>query len=53
VAETIGMNRSRIGRLTAQIQRLVNLDGYAVVESTPSGGLRFHRTLLETQLGLT
>jgi PglZ domain len=52
VADAIGLNRSRIGRLTAQIQRLVNLDGYAVIESTPSGELRFHRTLLETQLGL-
>lgn len=53
VADAIGLNRSRIGRLTAQVQRLVNLDGYAVIESTPSGELRFHRTLLETQLGLT
>ena len=52
VADQAGINRVRMSRLVAQLQRLLNIDGYAVLEAG-DGGLRFDRALLETQLGLT
>ena len=51
IADHVGMPRMRIGRLIIQMQRLLNIDGYAVIESA-NGEVRFNRALLETQLGL-
>ena len=45
------MPRVRIGRTINQLKRLVNIDGYAVIE-TSNGQVRFDRKLLERQLGL-
>ena len=51
IADHVGMPRMRIGRLIIQMQRLLNIDGYAAIESA-NGEVRFNRALLETQLGL-
>jgi hypothetical protein len=51
LADEAALPSNRIGGYIAQLQRLVNLDGYAVVE-TREGEVRFDRELLERQLGL-
>jgi len=51
VADHVGLPRMRMTRLVSQLQRLLNIDGYSVIESG-NGEIRFHRALLETQLGL-
>lgn len=51
VADHVGIPRMRMGRLVGQLQRLLNIDGYTVIESGNSE-IRFHRELLEVQLGL-
>ncbi len=39
------------GAPITQLQRLLNIDGYSVIETT-NGEVRFDRPLLERQLGL-
>lgn len=51
LADIIGYPRNRISKLLAQVQRLVNIDGYDVIATT-NGEVRFDRALLERQLGL-
>jgi hypothetical protein len=52
LADMAGLPVARIGRYVAQLQQLVNIDGYGVVTSV-NGEVRLDRALLETQLGLT
>ncbi len=51
LADVAGIPRARIGRFVMQLQRLVNIDGYGIIEAV-SGEVRFDRSLLERQLGL-
>ena len=51
VAAQAGVPLVRMSRLVSQMQRLLNIDGYPVIESR-SGEVRFDRKLLETQLGI-
>jgi len=51
VAVLAGVPKVRIGRVVTQLQRLLNIDGYPVIE-TSNGHLKFDRALLERQLGL-
>jgi len=51
LADMAGLPVARIGRYVAQLQQLVNIDGYGVVTSV-NGEVRLDRILLETQLGL-
>lgn len=51
LADEAGLPASRISRYVAQLQRLLNLDGYPVVE-TRDGEVRLDRALLERQLGI-
>lgn len=51
VAVLAGVPKVRIGRLVTQMQRLLNIDGYPVIE-TANGHIKFDRALLERQLGL-
>ena len=51
IAEHAGVPQMRISRVITQLQRLLNIDGYAVIE-TSHGQVRFDRQLLERQLGL-
>jgi hypothetical protein len=51
LAEEAGLPPARIGRYVAQLQDLLNVDGYAVV-TTSDGEVRFDAALLERQLDL-
>ncbi len=51
LAEEAGLPPARIGRYVAQLQDLLNVDGYAVV-TTRDGEVRFDAALLERQLDL-
>ncbi|BAN04395.1 BREX-2 system phosphatase PglZ [Ilumatobacter coccineus] len=51
VAERASVPKVRIGRIITQMQRLLNIDGYPVIE-TSNGHIKFDRALLERQLGL-
>ena len=51
VAVLAGVPKVRIGRVVTQLQRLLNIDGYPVIE-TANGHIKFDRALLERQLGL-
>jgi hypothetical protein len=51
VAERAGVPKVRIGRIVTQMQRLLNIDGYQVIEAT-DGHIKFDRALLERQLQL-
>jgi hypothetical protein len=51
VADQVGVAPVRMGRTLTQLQRLLNIDGYPVIEATNSE-VCFNRGLLETQLGL-
>jgi len=51
VAVLAGVPKVRIGRVVTQMQRLLNIDGYPVIE-TANGHIKFDRALLERQLGL-
>ena len=51
VAAHVGVPPMRMNRLVSQMQRLLNIDGYPVIESR-AGEVRFDRKLLETQLGI-
>ena len=51
VAAQVGVPLVRMNRLVGQMQRLLNIDGYPVIESR-SGEVRFDRELLEIQLGI-
>ena len=51
VAVQVGVPLMRMNRLVSQMQRLLNVDGYPVIESR-AGEVRFDRKLLETQLGI-
>ena len=51
VAAQVGVPLMRMSRLVSQMQRLLNIDGYPVIESR-GGEVRFDRRLLETQLGI-
>ena len=50
LAAAAGVPQARIGRFVTQLQRLFNLDGYGVIETT-NAEVRFDRSLLERQLG--
>src|SRR5690606_7936802 len=51
LAQEAGLPPSRIGRYVAQLQDLLNVDGYAVV-TVRDDEVRFDRGLLERQLEL-
>lgn len=51
LADEAGLPAARIGRYVAQLQDLLNLDGYPVV-TVAEGGVGFDRALLERQFGL-
>jgi hypothetical protein len=51
LADEAGLPAVRIRRYVAQLQDLLNIDGYPVVSVT-EGGVRFDRALLERQFGL-
>lgn len=52
LAELAGVPAPRLPGYIAQLQRLVNIDGYGIVTAA-NGEVRFDRELLERQLGLT
>jgi len=51
VAERAGVPKVRIGRMLTQIQILLNIDGYLVIDAA-NGHVKFDRPLLERQLNL-
>jgi hypothetical protein len=51
LADEAGLPAARIGRYVAQLQDLLNVDGYPVVTVT-DGAVRFDRALLARQFGL-
>ena len=51
IADAVDIPRQRIGRVITQMQRLLNIDGYPVI-NTVNGEVKFDRALLERQLGL-
>jgi hypothetical protein len=51
LAEEARLPLVRIGRYVAQLQDLLNIDGYPVLTAT-DGAVRFDRALLERQFGL-
>ena len=52
LAELAGVPAPRLPGYIAQLQRLVNIDGYGIVTAA-NGEVRFDRELLERQLGLS
>jgi hypothetical protein len=52
VARELGMPQFRVSGFLAQVQRLLNLEGYAVLNLDASQTLRLNRDILFTQFDL-